>query len=84
MVARQSSSFQPIRSGSVALMKDGWKLIHYFGYEGYPDSFELYHLQDDPQERRDVFPKAPAALAQLKQELLDSLEDANRPYRRKN
>lgn len=82
MVARSSSSFQPIRSASIALMKEDWKLLHYFGYENYPDSFEFYNLADDPQEKRDLVSKNPSALAQMKQELLDALEDANRPYRR--
>ncbi len=82
MVMRSSSSFQPVRTGSVALMREEWKLIHYFGYEGYENAFELYNMRDDPLEKRDLFSKQPSVLQSLKQELLDSLEDANRTYRR--
>lgn len=82
MVARSNSAFLPIQTASLALMKEEWKLIHYFGYNGYPDSFELYNLRDDPQEQRDLISKNPSVLDSMKQEMLDSLEEANRPYRR--
>ncbi len=83
IVSRSSSAFQPLEVGTLAMMKGEWKLIHYFGYQDYPVDFELYNLQDDPQEKHDLYSKDPSALAQLREELRDTLEDANRPYRKK-
>jgi arylsulfatase A-like enzyme len=82
IVSRTSSAFQPLKVGTVAMMKEQWKLIHYFGYDNFDTKFELYDLQGDPYEKRDLYSQSPAVLTQLEQELLDTLEDANRPYRK--
>ena len=82
MVAKDNSSFLPIRAGTVALTKGNLKLIHYQGYEKEWADFEMYNLADDPIEKKDLYPRQPFELAQMKQELLDSLADADRPYQR--
>ncbi|MDP1544865.1 MAG: sulfatase-like hydrolase/transferase [Anaerolineales bacterium] len=79
MEAKQNSSFTPIRKGTVVLRKGTHKLIYYTGYEA-EDSFELYDLETDYEEIKDLYHAQPAILSIMKEELLDSLSDANKPY----
>jgi len=58
-------------------------LIHYTGYPKKPEAFELYHLLDDPDEMKDLFSADTVTAARMKQELLDALAGADRPYTRK-
>ena len=80
MVAKDNSSYLPIKTGTIALTRGNMKLIHYLGYAKEWADFEMYDLLDDPIEKKDLFPRQPSELVQLKQEILDSLSDANRPY----
>ncbi len=82
MVAMYNSSFQPIGEGTVALIRGSLKVIHYRGYEKAPTDFEMYDLDDDPFELKDLVPRQPSEFAQVKEELLDALADADHPYRR--
>lgn len=82
MVAKDNSSFLPIQEGTVALVRGRWKLIYYQGYTKAPTDFEMYDLVDDPFELKDIAPRQPSELAAMREELLDSLSDADRPYQR--
>ena len=48
------------------------------GYEKYPDAFELYDLQVDRDEKRDLVAEDTVTAARMKEELLDSLAQAER------
>jgi arylsulfatase A-like enzyme len=48
--AKDSSLRGALEQGTVAMIQDSYKLIHYFGYPGYEDVYELYDLQADPEE----------------------------------
>lgn len=74
-----NSSFAPLTRATVALRKGNHKLIYYTGYEA-QDTFELFDLESDIEELTDLYPAQPAVLKLMKQELLDSLSDANKPY----
>ena len=50
-----------------AILDDGWKLIEFYHY----DKFELYHLDRDLSERRDLAQSQPAKAMQLKEKLRD-------------
>ena len=54
----------PIRTA--ALRHGDYKLIHYFGYEEAPSSFELYDLSVDPHELNDIYDIDISATHQLK------------------
>lgn len=49
------------------VIQDGWKLIH----TAKGDKFELYHLDDDPEESRDLFHSEPDQVGKLKSLLID-------------
>jgi arylsulfatase A-like enzyme len=79
--AKENSAFKPIARATVALIKNGKKLIYYTGYPRYDEVFELYDLVEDVEESRDLFTEdTTVGAARLKEELLDVLETANRPY----
>lgn len=80
--AKEVSAFLPLSRASIAMVKGTKKLIHYKGYEKYPDAFELYDLQNDNQEKRDLYLQDTATAARLKEELLDSLSQAEASLRK--
>jgi hypothetical protein len=65
------------------MIKGDTKLIYYKGYRGNDDVFELYNLREDIEELQNLVSKNPANLASLKEELLENLAQANRPYEKK-
>lgn len=77
--AKRNSAFLPLTRTTVAMRKGNYKLIYYTGYEA-DDSFELYDLGGDIEELDDLYPSQPAIVRQLKEELLESLFEANKPY----
>lgn len=77
--AKLNSSFAPIKKATIALRKGTRKLIYYTGYEK-EDSFELYDLENDIEEIEDLYATQPAFLKIMKEELLDTLSDKNKPY----
>ena len=57
--------------------------FHSYGYPEYPDTFELYDLVEDIEETRDLISVDTVTAARLKEELLEALELANRPFTEK-
>ena len=78
--AKENSAFEPLTEGTFTLLKEGEKLIYYTGYPWYPEAFELYDLVDDIEESKDLFTEDRVTAARMKEELLDVLAEANRPY----
>jgi len=81
--AKTNSAFAPLTNTTIAMIKGDYKLIYYKGYDGYDDVFELYNLSEDIEEMQNLISKNPSNLASLKDELLQSLAAANRPYEKK-
>ena len=82
MEAKSNPAFAPLREATIAMRKGPLKLISYLGYEGFEEAYELYDIESDPEELADLASAAPAELGRMKEELLDNLADANRPYER--
>ncbi len=80
--AKESSAFLPLRTATISLIKDGYHLLYYKGYAKYEAVFELYHLDQDIEEKRDLFSSDTTTAFRMKEELLDALADADRPYQR--
>jgi arylsulfatase A-like enzyme len=80
LFAAENSVFLPLKKAAISMRKGPYKLIAYFGYPGYDDVYELYNLESDPEEVRDLTTDEPAIFARMEEELLDSLAEANRPY----
>jgi len=78
--AKANSAFKPLNKATITLMKEGKKLIYYTGYPQYPEAFELYDLVEDIEETEDLFSKDTVTAARLKEEILDVLARANRPF----
>ena len=80
--AKSNPAFAPLHRATLAMRRGPLKLIAYLGYEAFEETYELYDIETDPEELEDLAPSAPAELERMKEELLDHLADANRPYLR--
>lgn len=78
--AKTNSSFAAFTRFSIAMMKQRHKLIYY----QYPfhSGFEFYNMDDDPEELKDLYPSAPSLAKRMKEELLQKVEEINRPYKK--
>ena len=83
MVAKDNAAFRPITRATFTLIKDSHELFFFTGYPDHPDTFELYNLQEDPQELHDLFRKDITTASQMKDELLEAIHTANRNYDKK-
>ena len=80
MDARGNPKQGPLQRATVALTKDYHKLIHYFGYDGYESQYELYDLQNDPEEMEDLYLSDRSVAAELQAELDEKLQNVNQAY----
>ncbi len=79
--AKSNPSFAPLRNGfSLAIANAGYRLVYYRYHD--TDRFELYNLQEDPEEVRDLYPASPAIASRMKDELLQKLSEVNRPFQK--
>ncbi len=78
--ANRNSSFGRLAIASIAMRKNGYKLIYYKGYTK-TDLFELYNLQSDPEELRDLFNKDVSTANAMKDELLSTFDQHSGPLR---
>jgi len=74
--AKTNAAHAPLTEATIALVKDQFKLIYYIGYKDYDNRYELYDLEDDPNEIRDLYPEHPMA-GTLREELVDKLAEVN-------
>lgn len=80
--AKYNSSFTPLRNYSISLTRDNHRFIHYsFPKDDY-EKFEFYDLDSDPDELTDLYPAKPALALEMKDELLQKVEEVNMLYRK--
>jgi arylsulfatase A-like enzyme len=79
--AENNSAFRPITQSSISLTKEHHRLTYY----NYPDyqQFEFYDLDDDPEELNDLYPSLPVAAMRMKEEMMQKLTEADRPFKGK-
>jgi hypothetical protein len=82
MIAKDNAAFRPIKHATFSLIKGPSELFFFTGYPGHADRFELYNLQEDPQELQDLFGRDITTASQLKDELLEAINTANRNYQK--
>ena len=82
MVSYENSAFFPLTKATIAMRKGDYKLIHYLGYPKHDDLYELYNIQDDPEELKNLVKSDSATLSHMKEEMLEALDAANKPYRK--
>ena len=81
MDAKSASSFAAIRQLSISITKQRHRLVHY-QYPNY-SGFEFYDMDNDADELTNLFPSAPSLAKQMKDELLQKMDEFNRPYQKK-
>lgn len=81
--ARPDSAFLPLTKTTIAMRKGDYKMIYYLGYPGYDNVYELYNIAEDPEEMRNLITSETGTAARMKDELLEALDAANKPFRRK-
>ncbi|GAB4542945.1 MAG: hypothetical protein Fur002_14110 [Anaerolineales bacterium] len=74
--AKQNSAFTPLTKATIAMRKGKYKLIYYTGYEA-QDTFELYDMENDPEEMKDSYAENDSRAKALREELLSALEESN-------
>lgn len=80
--AKSNPKQAALTKATVAMVKDDYKLINYFGYKPGESTFELYNLKDDPEELQDLYTSNKSIADELQNELANKLEEVNQPYSR--
>jgi arylsulfatase A-like enzyme len=78
--AKQNAKMQPLQTATFALRKGDYKLVYYRGYEGYDNVFELFNLKEDPDELENLFESRIDLFSELKQELLQNIEEKDKAF----
>jgi arylsulfatase A-like enzyme len=80
MAAWQNSAFLPLTKAAFAMRKGVYKLIVYLGYSGEDGIYELYDVENDPEEMHELSKGEPAVFSAMKEEFFARLAEANRPF----
>lgn len=83
MIAKDNAAFRPIEHATFSMIKGPHELFFFKGYANQTDRFELYNLQEDPNELHDLFGKDITTASKMKDELLEAVRTANRNYQKK-
>ena len=78
---REFSPGDRIKKATAMIQRWPYKLTYYWGYQTIPDrgeQFELYHLENDPEEMYDLTREEPAIKGELEQELKAALARAGK------
>ena len=75
--AKESSKWGLLEKGTAAVWQGHYKMIHYFGYNGYDNIDELYKLDDDSDELKNIARANPDLVSELKAALREKLSRAN-------
>jgi arylsulfatase A-like enzyme len=75
--AKMNPKYGALKTATLAMIQGPLKLIRYVGYKGYPETYELYDLENDPQELNDLYPSSPPEAGRMRQEMLDTLQQAD-------
>ena len=78
--AKSNPKNGPLKIGTVAMVKDRYKLIHYFGHEGFEDEYELFDILNDPEELDDLYLSQPDIARDLQSELTAKMDEVNQPF----
>lgn len=73
-----------LNHGAVMMLRNTHKLTYYFGYQELDaagNMMELYDLEHDPEELRDLSKRSPQLAAELRQELLRHLQQAEASFK---
>jgi arylsulfatase A-like enzyme len=71
--AKGNGKTGPLTQATAAIVRGSYKLIHYFGYEGFDGVYELYDVVGDPEELEDIQSSKPDVASELRLELARKL-----------
>jgi arylsulfatase A-like enzyme len=78
--AKDSPQYGQINPASLMIVKDGYKLTYYTGWDRQKDKdpfIELYAIKEDPEEMNNLAKQLPDLKKDLLEELLTRTEQAN-------
>jgi arylsulfatase A-like enzyme len=78
--AKNNPKMAPLRIGSVVMIKNGHKIVRYFGFGSRRDGYELYDVQNDPEEMNDLYEQRQNLTQVMKTELDAKLQQVNRDF----
>jgi hypothetical protein len=81
--AKRNQKYEPFTIATTSLIKEKFKLVYYFGYEGLgpgEERIELYNLDSDPEEISDLYQSKRGTAAELLNELQTKLVEVNEPF----
>ena len=81
--AKSNPKYAALTEATVAMYQDDMKLIRYFGYaDDGQDRYELYNLNDDPEELNNIYESEKGLADDLTTALKDKIFAENASYRR--
>jgi arylsulfatase A-like enzyme len=78
--AKSNPKMAPMNKATVAMTKGRYKLINYRGYQNHEDVYELYDMENDPDQLEELYQTQPGLAESLRDELQAKLTDVNQPY----
>jgi arylsulfatase A-like enzyme len=81
ILAKENSAFAKMTKAVISMHKGVYKLIAYLKYD-IEDAFELYDLENDPEELTNLAMENSKIFISMKDELFAHLASANQPYAR--
>ena len=75
--AKSNSRTGPLNMATVAIIKDNFKLIKYWGYPDNNDFFELFDVKNDPDELHDLKNERKSIATDLLEELQVKIDEYN-------
>lgn len=79
--AKKNPAHSAITQGTFAMLQGDYKLIWYVGYPGYEDVFELYDMENDPDELHDLSESKAEILTSMKSQLQMKIEEKDQLFR---
>ncbi len=77
--AKANPAYEILRKATIAMLRWPFKLVSYRGYKHYQDAYELYDLENDPDEMQNLFPDHPLG-REMRSELDNIVDRVNAPY----
>jgi arylsulfatase A-like enzyme len=82
MDAKTNSSFTPLVNFSISITRNHHRLVYYNYPKNNYQKYEFFDLNADLGELNDLYPSSPALAMEMQDELLQKIEEIDRPYRR--
>jgi arylsulfatase A-like enzyme len=79
--AKSNAKLNPLVKGSISSVGQRYKLVRYFGYEGFADEYLMFDLQNDPAETESIYSGQSSIAQDLRDQLLNRIEGENRDLR---